>query len=208
MNYHIKEVFYSLQGEGFYTGRPCIFCRFSGCNLWSGREQDRKTALCNFCDTDFIGIGEGGGIFTAKALASHLYSYWPDKTIVPFIVLTGGEPLLQVDEVLLSALKEYNFYIAIETNGTKPVIAGIDWICVSPKQGVTLIQKQGNELKLVYPQTNLNPEDYINLDFQYFYLQPCDNENIQLNQKLTMQYCLQHPKWQLSLQSHKILGIR
>lgn len=212
MSYSIKEVFYSLQGEGFHAGRPAIFCRFSNCNLWTGREQDRAQAICQFCDTDFIGTdGQNGGRFkTAQDLVDHLLQFWPDSNIQPFTVLTGGEPLMQVDDALVAALHGANFEIAVETNGTKPAPAGIDWICMSPKANTDIVLTQGNELKLVYPQPNLMPSAVADLDFDYFYLQPMADTNTNLNQnhtKMALDYCLKHPKWHLSLQTHKFLGI-
>ncbi|WP_130537065.1 7-carboxy-7-deazaguanine synthase [Thiomicrorhabdus indica] len=212
MSYSIKEVFYSLQGEGFHAGRPAIFCRFSNCNLWTGREEDREKAICKFCDTDFVGTdGQNGGRFkTAEDLANHLLQFWPDKNIKPFTVLTGGEPLMQVDKELVDALHKANFEIAVETNGTKSPPAGIDWICMSPKANTEIVLTQGNELKLVYPQPELMPNIVEQMAFEYFYLQPMANTNTDLNQnhtKMALDYCLKHPKWNLSLQTHKFLGI-
>lgn len=218
MSYFIKEIFYTLQGEGRQSGRPALFCRFTGCNLWSGQEKDRAKAICQFCDTDFIGTdGVNGGVYRLDGLLQILLSLWPDKTIAPFIVLTGGEPLLQIDLPLINALKENHFFIALETNGSILAPKGIDWICVSPKVGSVLKQTFGQELKLVYPQKSVNPADYIDLNFQYFFLQPCDdkgmdiknrdNKNSQENIQQAIQYCLAHPRWSLSLQTHKILGI-
>lgn len=213
MSYSIKEVFYSLQGEATHAGRPAIFCRFSNCNLWTGREQDRDSAVCQFCDTDFIGTdGQNGGRFKdAKDLCEHLIQFWPaDTSQHPFVVLTGGEPLLQVDVALVQALHDYNFEIAIETNGTKEAPAGIDWICMSPKANAPIILDKGHELKLVFPQPELMPEAVEDLEFEHFYLQPMDDTNpeiAQQNLKQTLQYCLDNPKWQLSLQTHKMLGI-
>lgn len=213
MSYRVKEVFYSVQGEGFHAGRPAIFCRLSNCNLWTGREADRATAVCQFCDTDFIGTdGQNGGSFaTAQDLVNHLLSFWPQNTQRhPFVVLTGGEPLLQVDQTLVDALHGARFEIALETNGTKLPPQGIDWICVSPKANAPVILTQGHELKLVYPQLENQPCDFDELDFQFFYLQPLDTgetKSHQANIKATLNYCLKHPKWQLSLQTHKILGV-
>jgi 7-carboxy-7-deazaguanine synthase (Cx14CxxC type) len=210
MSYQIKEVFYSLQGEGYHTGRPAIFCRFSNCNLWSGREEDRAKAICNFCDTDFMGTdGQNGGRFaTAESLALHLKSFWPVETREPpFVVLTGGEPLLQLDQQLVDQLHQHKIEIAIETNGTKTPPNHIDWICVSPKAGAPWLQTQGDELKLVYPQPNLMPDD-INLNgFSHYYLQPMDGEHQHQNLQQAIQYCLAHPEWKLSLQTHKIMQI-
>jgi len=216
MSYSVKEVFYSLQGEGFHSGRPAIFCRMSNCNLWTGREIDRANAICQFCDTDFIGTdGQNGGRFSsAEALCQHLLAFWPKKTNSksppPFVVLTGGEPLLQVDNALIRALHQHQFEIAIETNGTKQAPKGIDWICMSPKANAPILLESGDELKLVYPQKELLPEQVEHLDYQAFYLQPMDDAdpNIQKNNlKQAIDYCLKHPKWQLSLQTHKLLGI-
>jgi 7-carboxy-7-deazaguanine synthase len=212
MSYSIKEVFYSLQGEGFHAGRPAIFCRFSNCNLWTGREQDRDEAICKFCDTDFIGTdGQNGGRFkSAEALATHLLQFWPDTNTQPFTVLTGGEPLMQVDAALVKALHDANFEIAVETNGTKPAPEGIDWICVSPKANTDLRLTKGDELKLVYPQPELMPNQVNHLDFKFWFLQPMADTNTQLNQnhtKMALEYCLKNPHWNLSLQTHKLLGI-
>mgnify|MGYP001067730543 CR=1 FL=1 len=213
MSYSIKEVFYSLQGEGFHSGRPAIFCRFSKCNLWSGREEDRAQAICQFCDTDFMGTdGQNGGRFKdAEALCQHLLKFWPtDQDQPPFVVLTGGEPLLQLDQVLVDTLHKHTFEIALETNATKRPPKYIDWLCVSPKANAPLILESGNELKLVYPQPNLMPETVAHLEFDYFYLQPMEDSNPQISQqniKKAVDYCLKNPKWQLSLQTHKLLGI-
>lgn len=213
MSYTVKEVFYSLQGEGVHTGRPAIFCRFSNCNLWTGREEDREQAICKFCDTDFIGTdGQNGGRFkTAEELCEHLLAFWPQQAHQhPFVVLTGGEPLLQVDKILVDALHSHQFEIAIETNGTKDAPQGIDWICMSPKANAPIILDKGDELKLVYPQKEIPPEKVMNLEFNHFYLQPMDDPDpavTQANIKKAVQYCLEHPKWQLSLQTHKMLGI-
>ncbi|GAB6033805.1 7-carboxy-7-deazaguanine synthase [Galenea microaerophila] len=212
MSYQIKEVFYSLQGEGFHSGRPAIFCRFSQCNLWTGREADRAKAVCPFCDTDFVGTdGQNGGRFaSAEALALHLRTFWPDDPVPPFVVLTGGEPLMQVDQVLVDTLHTFGFEIAVETNGTYLPPADIDWICVSPKAGAPLKLTEGNELKLVYPQADLMPHQVADLAFDLFYLQPMAVSETELNQKYlqqTLNYCLQHPQWRLSLQTHKLLEI-
>lgn len=212
MAYRVKEIYYTLQGEGANTGRPAVLCRFSGCNLWSGREADRAAALCGFCDTDFAGTdGPGGGIFASpEALTAAVAEQWPAAGVGlrPFVVLTGGEPLLQVDRQLLDALHRMGFEIAVETNGTLDPPAGIDWICVSPKAGASLRIRRGDELKLVYPQRGLEPEVFENLEFRYFYLQPVDGPARAANTDLALRYCLEHPKWRLSLQAHKILGIR
>lgn len=213
MSYSVKEVFYSLQGEGFHSGRPSIFCRMSKCNLWTGREEDRADAVCQFCDTDFIGTdGQNGGRFAnAEALCQHLLQFWPAESEEhPFVVLTGGEPLLQVDQELVDALHRHNFEIAIETNGTKTAPEEIDWICVSPKANAPLILDSGNELKLVYPQPELMPEKVEELNFEHFYLQPMDDADPKItesNIRQAVQYCLDHPQWKLSLQTHKLLGI-
>ena len=213
MGYSVKEVFYSLQGEGVHSGRPAIFCRLSNCNLWTGREEDRAKAVCQFCDTDFIGTdGQNGGRFaTAYDLAKHLKAFWPEKSVQhPFVVLTGGEPLLQVDDTLVNALHEADFEIAIETNGTKTAPNGIDWICMSPKANAPIILDKGDELKLVYPQPELMPEKVAHLEFEHFFIQPMDDPDqiiTQQNIKQAIQYCLANPQWQLSLQTHKMLGI-
>lgn len=208
--YTIKEVFYTLQGEGAQTGRPAVFCRFAGCNLWSGREQDRAGAVCDFCDTDFVGTdGPGGGKFaTADALADHVAATWPAQHSAPrFVVCTGGEPLLQLDAPLIGALHARGFEIAVETNGTVAAPDGLDWVCVSPKADAPLVQTRGNELKLVYPQEAAPPERFEQLDFDHFFLQPMDGPDIDANIKASMAYCLGHPRWKLSLQTHKVLGI-
>ena len=208
--YSVKEIFYSIQGEGYYSGRPAVFCRFSGCNLWSGREEDRDKALCKFCDTDFVGTdGTGGGLYkTAGLLAKKISQHWPQANERRFLVCTGGEPLLQLDAALIAALHEENFEIAVETNGTIPAPLGIDWICVSPKAGVQLVQSSGDELKLAYPQTGLDPQRYAKLNFRHFFLQPMDNVDREEATRRTLEYVLAHPKWRISLQLHKILGVR
>ncbi len=207
--YSVKEIYYTLQGEGTHTGRPAIFCRFAGCNLWSGLERDRSKAICQFCDTDFVGIdGPGGGKFkTATDLAKSCKSLWPDNANSRFIVITGGEPMLQVNEELIEALHNEGFEVAIETNGTLPVPRSIDWICVSPKANTKLVQTSGDELKLVYPQETLLPKQMEHLNFKYFYLQPMDSKQQKQNTKDAISYCLKHPQWQLSVQIHKVLGI-
>lgn len=210
MTYHVKEIFYTLQGEGVNAGRPAVFCRFAGCNLWSGREQDRARAVCQFCDTDFTGTdGPGGGKFeTPEALAASILEKWPAGTDArPFVVCTGGEPLLQLDSVLIEALHGAGFEIAIETNGTLDAPEGIDWICVSPKSGAALKLTKGCELKLVFPQPDAPPEQFAHLDFRYFQLQPMDGPNRVRNTELAIAYCLAHPRWRLSLQTHKFTGI-
>jgi 7-carboxy-7-deazaguanine synthase len=207
----VKEIYYTLQGEGVQAGRPAVFCRFAGCNLWSGREEDRDAATCNFCDTDFVGTdGPGGGKFTdATALARACRAAWRGNSgTPPFVVLTGGEPMLQVDEALIDALHDAGFQIAIETNGTLPVPRAIDWICVSPKAGASLVQRSGDELKLVYPQDALDPAEVVDLDFAHFLLQPMDDGmRSPDNLHAAIDYCLAHPKWRLSLQTHKLLGL-
>jgi 7-carboxy-7-deazaguanine synthase len=213
MSYFAKEIFYTLQGEGANAGRPAVFCRFTGCNLWSGREVDRASAICNFCDTDFVGTdGVGGGTFQeAGDLARAIDSYWPLASAGhsrKLVVCTGGEPLLQVDSALVTALHELSFEIAIETNGTKMPPEGIDWICVSPKTRADWNLRYGNELKLVYPQEDLDPAQLETLNFQYLFLQPMDGPDLKANIETALQYCLANPKWRLSLQLHKIVGIR
>jgi 7-carboxy-7-deazaguanine synthase len=209
MSYAIKEIFYTLQGEGRQAGRPAVFCRFAGCNLWSGREEDRAEAVCQFCDTDFVGMdGVGGGRFaTAGALARAIAAHWPEGRGQRLVVLTGGEPLLQVDEPLVAALHEQDFEIAIETNGTIAPPPGIDWLCVSPKAGAALAVSGGDELKLVYPQTGAEPALFEALAFDNFLLQPMDGPSRDANTRAAVVYCMQNPLWRLSLQTHKILGI-
>jgi 7-carboxy-7-deazaguanine synthase len=211
MSYAVKEIFYTLQGEGAQSGRAAVFCRFAGCNLWSGRESDRKTAICQFCDTDFVGLnGPGGGRFeTAEDLAESIAAQWPPEhpAGTRFVVCTGGEPLLQVDRELIDALHVHGFEIAVETNGTVPAPVGLDWICVSPKAGAPLVQTSGDELKLVFPQANARPEQFEGLEFRNFFLQPMDGLEREANTQLALQYCMAHPKWRLSLQTHKMLGI-
>jgi 7-carboxy-7-deazaguanine synthase len=212
MSYTVKEIFLTLQGEGGQAGRVAVFCRFTGCNLWSGREQDRESAQCRFCDTDFVGTnGVNGGRFeTAPELARKIDSFWPatsrdrDRKLVVF---TGGEPLLQLDAALIAAMHALDFDIAVESNGTVPAPAGIDWLCISPKAGAPLLQTQGTELKLVYPQPGLNPADFAHLDFRLFWLQPMDGAHQAENLKAAIEYCLEHPHWGLSLQTHKLTGI-
>lgn len=210
MTYSVKEMFYTLQGEGSHAGRPAVFLRFSGCNLWSGREQDRATAICQFCDTDFIGTdGEGGGKFAdAALLASAVAALWPDLAQGrPYVVCTGGEPLLQLDAPLIDALHAQGFEIAVETNGTIAAPSGIDWICVSPKAGAEFVQRSGHELKLVYPQPLAPPDMFTSLDFKGFFLQAMDGPEVKENTAAAVAYCLAHPQWRLSLQTHKMLGI-
>jgi len=211
MKYAVKEIFYTLQGEGAQSGRAAVFCRFAGCNLWSGREADRATAVCRFCDTEFFGVdGAGGGKFdSAEALAAAVERTWPGGAGVgrPFVVCTGGEPLLQLDRELIAALHARNFEIAVETNGTVAAPDGVDWLCVSPKSGAQLAQLSGDELKLVYPQTGFDPEEFAGLEFRSFFLQPMDGPDRDVNTKLAVEYCMEHPQWRLSLQTHKIVGI-
>jgi 7-carboxy-7-deazaguanine synthase (Cx14CxxC type) len=211
MAYQVKEIFYTLQGEGSHAGRPAVFCRFAGCNLWSGREQDRATAVCKFCDTDFVGTdGTLGGKFsTAQALAERIAAQWPaGDTAHRFVVMTGGEPLLQVDTALIAALHALGFQIAVETNGTVLAPEGIDWICVSPKAGSQWIQRQGHELKLVWPQAGITLEECETASFTHRYLQPMDNPQRAANTETCITQCMQRPAWRLSLQTHKITGIR
>ena len=209
MTYRVKEAFLTLQGEGINAGRAAVFCRFSGCNLWSGHERNRSTAICQFCDTDFVGIdGEGGGAFvSAVLLADHIESLWLGGEAHRLVVFTGGEPLLQLDTALLDAVHSKGFETAIETNGTKPVPAGVDWVCVSPKAGAPVVVESGDELKLVYPQAGLDPEDLDHLNFKHRLLQPMDGPNRDQNTALAVNYCLTNPLWRLSLQTHKYLGI-
>ena len=212
LRYTVKEIYYTLQGEGAQAGRPAVFCRFTGCNLWNGREADRAQAVCQFCDTDFIGTGgPGGGKFdSATALARAVREKWPaaaDGFRRPYVVCTGGEPLLQLDAALVEAFHALEMEVAIETNGTLPPPPGIDWICVSPKAGAELKLRRGDELKLVYPQKGLSPLQFEPLDFTHFLLQPMDGPEIERNTRLAMAYCLAHPQWRLSLQTHKLLGI-
>ncbi|MGA7161846.1 MAG: 7-carboxy-7-deazaguanine synthase [Bacteroidota bacterium] len=212
MGYAVKEIYYTLQGEGANTGRAAVFCRFAGCNLWSGREEDRASAICEFCDTDFFGVdGPGGGNFAdAEELAKAVRSKWPEGsagTARPFLVCTGGEPLLQLDDQLVKAFHTEGFEIAVETNGTRVPPPDVDWICVSPKAGAELILKSGNELKLVFPQPGAEPELFHTLRFDHYFLQPMDGPQREENTALVRNYCLQNPQWKISLQTHKILGI-
>jgi 7-carboxy-7-deazaguanine synthase len=208
MSYAVKEIFYTLQGEGANAGRPAVFCRFAGCNLWTGREQDRAEATCKFCDTDFFGTdGPGGGKFAdAESLATAVAGCWPGGGS-PFVVCTGGEPLLQLDVPLLDALHRRGFQVAVETNGTIAPPPGIDWLCLSPKADAELVVTTGDELKLVFPQERGAPERYRHLNFEHFFLQPMDGPDRTRNTRLALEYCLSHPEWRLSLQTHKILGI-
>jgi 7-carboxy-7-deazaguanine synthase (Cx14CxxC type) len=214
MKYSVKEIFLSVQGEGAQTGRPSIFVRFAGCNLWTGREKDRAKAVCKFCDTEFVGTdGIGGGVFdTPDALAAETLSYWPTQggNLVgePWVICTGGEPLLQLDERLIDAFHAAGFKIAVETNGTIKAPEGIDWLCVSPKADAQLVQRSGDELKLVYPQKENSPADFAGLDFKRFSLQPLDDQQGKAHRQAAFEYCMQHPNWRLSLQTHKWLGVR
>ena len=211
MSYAVKEMFYTLQGEGAQAGRPAVFCRFAGCNLWSGREADRAEATCDFCDTDFVGTdGDGGGRFgTADLLAEAVASQWPAAAGGrPYVVCTGGEPLLQLDQPLVEALHARGFEVAVETNGTQVPPDGLDWICVSPKARAPLQLQGGNELKLVFPQPGLDPANFEPLAFDHFFLQPMDGPARAENTHAALAYCLAHPRWRLSLQTHKLLGIR
>ena len=210
MTYSIKEIFYTLQGEGNHAGRPAVFCRFAGCNLWTGREEDRKTAICQFCDTDFVGTnGVGGGKFAnPDALAERIDALWPKSyPASKYVVFTGGEPLLQLDIALISAMHAVGFDIAIETNGTIPVPKGVDWICVSPKMGSTLVVRQGSELKVVIPQVGQLMSEYASLDFEHHFVQAMDGPEREQNIRLAIAYCKENPKWKLSVQTHKLLQI-
>jgi len=208
--YTVKEIFYTLQGEGANAGRPAVFCRFSGCNLWTGREADRATAVCNFCDTDFVGVGPDGGKFaTADAFADAVASRWPtNERANRFVVCTGGEPLLQLDVPAVDALHSRGFAVAVETNGTQEPPTGLDWICVSPKSNAPLALTRGNELKLVFPQVGVDPARFELLDFEQFFLQPMDGPALAENTRAAVNFCLANPRWRLSLQTHKLLGIR
>jgi len=210
MNYKVKEIYKSIQGEGFHTGRVAILCRFAGCNLWSGNEKNRLLAKCNFYDTDFVGTNgiNGGSYQDAKVLSNQIESIWGEDKRGRFVILTGGEQMLQVVNPLVNALHDKGFFIAIETNGTIRITQPIDWICVSPKVGAELVQKEGSELKLIYPQENIDPFIYETLNFDYFYLQPMDNSKLEHNMKISVEYCENNTLWRLSLQTHKFLGIK
>ena len=214
MTYLVKEIFFTLQGEGFNTGTPAVFCRFTGCNLWTGHEEHRSIAVCQFCDTDFVGYdGPGGGKFeSADHLADTVEHIWnaavESHSAKPYVVCTGGEPTLQLDAPLVEALHVRGFTVGLETNGTRPAPRGVDWICVSPKAGVPLAQREGNELKLVFPQIGAHPPQFERLNFQHFFLQPMDGPNQRENLEAAARYCLAHPPWRLSLQTHKLIGIR
>jgi 7-carboxy-7-deazaguanine synthase (Cx14CxxC type) len=209
MSYAVREIYATLQGEGIHAGRPAVLCRVAGCNLWSGREVDRRSAVCRFCDTDFRGTdGPGGGRFAdAARLCAAISDTWRADVSDRFVVLTGGEPLLQVDDTLIAGLHERGFEVAVETNGTRPVSPGIDWICVSPKATAPLRQRQGDELKLVFPQAGLDPATLEHLDFDHFLLQPMDGPDLVANTAAARSYCESHPRWKLSLQTHKLMGI-
>ena len=209
MAYSVKEIFYTLQGEGAQAGRPAVFCRFAGCNLWSGRESDRASAICRFCDTDFVGTDGvlGGKFAAASALASLIDAQWPAHQKHKYVVFTGGEPLLQIDAALIDAMHAQGFEIAIETNGSLPVPSGVDWICVSPKMGAPLVVTKGSELKVVIPQDGQSLQDYAVLDFYYFFLQPMDGPALAENTQLAIDTCKEQPQWRLSLQTHKLLQI-
>ena len=216
MSYAVKEIYFTWQGEGVHTGRPAVFLRFAGCNLWDGVEGHRANALCWFCDTDFVGTnGPGGGRYAAASeLAEKVWEEWTSNTArvgsasaEPFVVCTGGEPLLQLDRDLVDALRKYGFFVAVETNGTLPAPVDVDWLCVSPKGGSQLAVVSGDELKLVYPQSAAHPEAYASLDFDYFSLQPLDGPDRDQNTRMALDYCRSHPRWRLSLQTHKLLGI-
>ena len=211
MTYAVKEIYQTLQGEGHHTGRPAVFLRFAGCNLWSGRERDRETAICRFCDTDFVGTdGPGGGSFrSASALAAAVDAEslpWPYAT-AKYVVCTGGEPLLQLDAPLINALHARGFEVGIETNGTLPVPRGVDWVCVSPKAGAPLVVTRGDELKLVHPQSGAEPERYVGLDFEHYYLQPMDGPELDRNTELVLEYTTAHAEWKVSFQTHKVFGL-
>ncbi|GAA2666249.1 7-carboxy-7-deazaguanine synthase [Actinoplanes palleronii] len=212
MVYRVKEIFYTLQGEGTHAGRPAVFCRFTSCNLWTGREKDRRRAICQFCDTDFVGTdGPGGGRFrTAADLAAAVARAWegePHERSKPYVVCTGGEPLLQLDDDAVRALHNVGFEVAVETNGTQPAPAGLDWICVSPKAGAPLVLTRGHDLKLVFPQVGAEPELFESLEFEHFMLQPMDGPDRVANTEAAVRYCMKHPQWRLSLQTHKYIGI-
>ncbi len=207
--YTVKEIYYTLQGEGGQSGRAAVFCRFAGCNLWSGREEDRENAICQFCDTDFFGTdGENGGKYSGQDLANRIASLWPQDSGRHLVVCTGGEPLLQLDSPLVAHLHKLGFEIAIESNGTIKAPPGIDWICISPKAHTQLEQTSGDEIKVVYPQPGIDPSDFVNLDFRHYFLQPMDGPFLKDNIEKSIQYCLQNPQWRLSLQTHKLVGLK
>jgi 7-carboxy-7-deazaguanine synthase len=210
MRYAVKEIYFTLQGEGSNSGRPAVLCRFAGCNLWNGRDVDREAATCKFCDTDFRGTdGPGGGSFNmATELRNAILSHWPDPEVAPFVVFTGGEPALQLDPELMGLLHDSGALLAIETNGTLPLPDGLDWICVSPKRNAPLAVTEGDELKLIHPQDDLDPASYLSLSFKNFFLQPMDGPDYEASLAACLSYCLRHPQWRLSLQTHKTLNIR
>jgi 7-carboxy-7-deazaguanine synthase (Cx14CxxC type) len=209
IRYRVKEIFYTLQGEGSHAGRPAVFCRFTGCNLWTGRDRDRGPSCSAWCDTDFIGQGPDGGRYTTpEALADAVADAWAGHGGTPYVVCTGGEPALQLDQDAVDALHARGFTVAIETNGTRPLPGGIDWVCVSPKAGTTLAITSGNELKLVHPQPGVDPADYLHLGFDSFRLQPLDGPDLAANTDAAINYCLTHPQWSLSVQTHKLIGVR
>jgi len=206
--YAIKEIYYTIQGEGAHTGRPAVFVRFSGCNLWSGREKDRASAICRFCDTDFRGTdGINGGKYTAGQLVDKILSLWPEQLTSAFIVCTGGEPLLQLDAPLIAELHESSIEIAIETNGTIEVPAGIDWVCMSPKANTEVVVRRGDEIKVVFPQAGIDPYSFTDWEFNHFYIQPMDSPRLEQNTAAAVEYCKSHPRWKLSVQTHKFLGL-
>jgi len=210
MPYQVKEIFYSLQGEGAHAGRPAVFCRFAGCNLWSGRESDRDKAVCQFCDTDFLGTdGNNGGRYESVPVLAHFISaMWGTRSGHPYVIFTGGEPALQLDDELLQAVHDLGFEVGVETNGTIPLPEGLDWICVSPKVGSKIVQTYGDELKLIYPQKAVKPAKYLDFDFRHFFIQPIDDKAHPDANQLAVEYCLEHPEWHLSLQTHKYLNIK
>jgi len=207
--YAIKEIYYTLQGEGAHTGRPAVFVRFSGCNLWSGREEDRQNAVCKFCDTNFHGTdGIRGGKYLAHQIADQILDLWPvNSGVRPYVVCTGGEPLLQLDQPLIQALHDKNISIAIETNGTQPVPDGVDWVCMSPKANTDILVRKGDEIKIVFPQAGIAPVDFIDFEFQYYFIQPMDGPNLHENTRASISYCSRHPRWRLSTQTHKLLDL-
>lgn len=209
MTYSVKEIFYTLQGEGANTGRPAVFCRFTGCNLWSGREIHRERAICQFCDTDFVGRnGENGGKYQSdEALVGKITDVWGGNPEERFVVFTGGEPALQLSSGIVQGLKSRGFYVAIETNGTLPIPDNVDWVCVSPKANTELFVQSGSEIKLIYPQDGIEPRDFEEFAFDHFFLQPMDNERTSENMKLATEYCMEHSQWRLSTQTHKVIGI-
>ena len=210
MSYRVKEIYLTLQGEGFHAGRTAVFCRFAGCNLWNGREQDRADAVCNFCDTDFVGTdGPGGGVYQSPhELADRIVECWGQRGGEPWVVFTGGEPALQLDAPLVAAVRERGFKAAVETNGTRFLPFDADWLCVSPKPNAELVVRAGDELKLVFPVSGLDPAAFEKLPFHHYFLQPLDDENLGENLRATAAYCLEHPRWRVSLQRHKVIGIR